>query len=81
MKLVVLRLDGDVSRIKFCTTELVEFWVKDFSDFVTKITFDETRNSAKVEIFDIDLNDEISFTAEKFKRNKEVLTRFKRDKK
>lgn len=73
MKLVVLRLDGDVAQIKFC--ENPNEWVKNFSNFATKIHFDETRNSAKIEVFNTSLVDTIEFKATKLLSGRNI-TRF-----
>lgn len=78
MKLVMLSLDDSVSQFKLCEDKDTEECVKEFA-LITKLMYDGTRNSAKIEVFEISLVDTVKFEAEKFKRNKEVLTRFKHE--
>ena len=81
MKIVTLVLDGDIAQIKFCDDPTE--WINNFSLTITKTLFDETRNSAKIEVFDISLVDKINFfpgkieTGRKINKKKEFITRFK----
>jgi len=72
MKLVILKLDGDVSRISFEEKD-----IEHFNSFVTGIIFDNSRNNATIEIFDIDLDRTISFQLIKEKVGKEEVSRFR----
>jgi metal-dependent HD superfamily phosphatase/phosphodiesterase len=74
MKLIILKLDGDVSNISFDEKD-----IEHFTRTVTGTIYDKCRNNAVIEIFDINLNKTIPFQLIKDKVGKEEVSRFKVD--